>query len=191
MSRGLSTASLNAASAEIVYPIYAVALDFPSGTARWNGSLRDLVIGGETFLGIGALGAISPIEEGAETRAYGMTVAITGIPRDAVALALTQEYQGRPATVWAIQSDEGGSIIGTPQIIFRGRMDQMNVQLGEAASITAGLENRLADWDRPRVRRYTDEDHQRAHPGDLGFSFVTATVDADIVWPASNWTPPR
>lgn len=191
MSRDLAAANLTAVNAEIVYPIYAVALDFVSGVARWNGSLRDLVISGNTFTGLGALGNISVIEEGAETRAYGITVGITGIPRDAVALALTQEYQGRPATVWAIQTDEGGTIIGTPQIVFRGRMDQLTIQLGDMASVTARLENRLADWDRPRVRRYTQEDQQRTFRTDLGFQYLTATVDADIVWPASNWTPPR
>jgi hypothetical protein len=57
------------------------------------------------------------------------------------------------------------------------------------ASVTVRLENRLADWERPRLRRYTDEDQQRAHPGDKGFEFVTSTVDKDIVWPASNWSP--
>jgi hypothetical protein len=191
MSRGLAAANLTAVSGEIVSPAFAVQLDFASGIARWNGTLRDLVIGGETFLGVGALGGIGAIEEGAETRAYGLTVGITGIPRDAVALALTQEYQGRPATVWSMQLTEGGDIIGTPAIIFRGRMDQLTVELGERATVTARLENRLADWSRPRVRRYTDEDQQRAFPGDLGFQYLTATVDADIVWPASNWTPSR
>lgn len=191
MTRGLASANLTAVTGEVVTRTMAIALDFPSGIARWNGSTQDLVIGGETFLGIGVLGAIGTIEEGAETRAYGLTVGITGVPRDAVALALTQEYQGRPAMVWEVQLGANGLPIGTPPLVFRGRMDQMSVTLGDTATVTVQLENRLADWDRPRVRRYTDEDQQRAYPGDLGFQFVTATVDKDIVWPASNWTPPR
>jgi hypothetical protein len=169
----------------------AVALDFPSGIARWNGSTQDLVIGGNTFLGVGVLGSIGVIEEGAENRAYGLQVGITGIPRDTVALALTQEYQGRPATLWEVQLDANGQPIGTPPIAFRGRMDQMSVTLGDTASVTVRLENRLADWERARVRRYTDEDQKRVFATDKGFEFVTATVDKDIVWPASNWTPPR
>jgi hypothetical protein len=191
MTRGLASANLTAVTGEVVTRTMAIALDFPSGVARWNGSTQDLVIGGQTFLGIGALGAIGTIEEGADARAYGLTVGVTGVPRDAVAIALTQEYQGRPATVWEVQLDANGLPVGTPPLVFRGRMDQMSVTLGDTATVTVQLENRLADWDRPRVRRYTDEDQQRAYPGDLGFQFVTATVDKDIVWPASNWTPPR
>ena len=90
-----------------------------------------------------------------------------------------------------MQLDANGVPIGTPVIVFRGRMDQMSVTLGDAASVTVRLENRLADWDRARVRRYTDEDQKRLFATDKGFEFVTATVDKDIVWPASNWTPPR
>jgi hypothetical protein len=191
MSRGLAAGNLTAVTGEVVTRTMAVALDFPSGMARWNGSTLDIVIGGNTFLGLGALGSIGVIEEGAETRPYGLTVGITGVPRDAVALALTQEYQGDAATIWEVQLDANGQPIGTPPIAFRGRMDQMSVTLGDTASVTVRLENRLADWERARVRRYTDEDQKRAFAADKGFEFVTATVDKDIVWPASNWTPPR
>lgn len=190
MSRGLAAGNLSAVTGEVVTRTMAVALDFPSGMARWNGSTLDIAIGGNTFLGLGVLGAIGIIEEGAETRAYGLTVSIAGVPRDAVALALTQEYQGRAATIWEVQLDANGQPIGTPPIAFRGRIDQMTVTLGDTATVTARLENRLADWDRARVRRYTDEDQKRAFPTDKGFEYVTATVDKDIVWPASNWTPP-
>lgn len=191
MSRGLDAPSLAAATGEVVTGCMAVALDFPSGIARWNASTQDIVIGGETFLGVGVLGSISAIEEGAETRAYGISVGITGIPRDAVALALTQEYQGRPGTVWAFQLDANGAPAGTPKIYFRGRMDQMSVQLGETATVTVKLENRLADLERARISRYTNEDQTQKYPTDKGFEFVTATVDKDITWPGSNWTPSR
>lgn len=190
MSRGLAAGNLTAVTGEIVARTMAVALDFPSGVVRLNGSTVDVVISGNTFLGIGSLGAIGVIEEGAETRAYGLTVSLSGIPRDSVALALTQEYQGRPATVWELQLDANGLPIGTPPVVFRGRMDQMSVTLGDMAAVAIRLENRLADWERPRVRRYTDEEQKRLFPTDKGFEFITATVDKNIVWPASNWTPP-
>lgn len=191
MSRGLAAGNLTAVTGEVVARTMAVALDFPGGVVRWNGSTVDIAIGGNTFLGIGVLGSIGVIEEGAENRAYGITVGISGIPRDSVALALTQEYQGRPATIWEVQLDANGMPIGTPPLVFRGRMDQMSVTLGDTATVTVRLENRLADWERARVRRYTDEDQKRLFPTDKGFEFITATVDKDIVWPASNWTPPR
>lgn len=72
-------------------------------------------------------------------------------------------------------------------IIFRGRMDQMDVRVGDTATVTVKLLNRMADWERPKVRRYTDQEQQRQYPGDNGMRFVASTVDKTLLWPARSW----
>ena len=47
-------------------------------------------------------------------------------------------------------------------------------------SVTA--ESLLADWDRPRVRRYNAEDQRLYYPNDKGFEFVPSLVEKQIVW---------
>jgi hypothetical protein len=187
MSRGLASAALAAVQTEVVSRTIAVALDFPSGFARYCGAPFDLVIDGATFLGVGALGGVSVVEEGIELRAYGLEVMLTGIPRDNVALALTEAYQGRRATVWEVPLDASNAPVADPAVVFRGRMDQMNVSLGETASVTVRLENRMADWERARVRRYTDEEQRRDYPTDAFFGFLSATVEKDLIWPARTF----
>lgn len=187
MTRGLESAALDAVQAEVVVRVVAVALDFPSGVVRYSGAPFDLTIGGETFFGLGELGQISTVEESAELRSYGLTVAVSGIPRDVVAAALTEAYQGRRGTVWEAQMDAAGLVVADPVVIFRGRMDQLDVLLGETATVTVRLENRLADWERPRIRRYTDEEQQAEYPGDRFFGFLSATVEKDLIWPASTF----
>ena len=188
MTRALTTAAALAVQAEVVARTMAVALDFPSGFARFNASPASIVIGGAEFLGVGALGAISVIEETAELRAAGMTVALSGVPRDAVASALSQAYQRRPATVWEVVLDTTTWLpVADPVIVFRGRMDQLVVEMGETARVVCRLENRLVDGERPRIRRYTNEDQQRAHPGDEFFRFVSATTEKELVWPAKSF----
>ena len=95
MTRGLTGTVAAAVAAEQAARTVAIELDFPSGMARWNASPMDIVIDGATFLGVGMLGSISVTEESAELRAYGLTVVLSGIPRDAITLALIQGYQGR------------------------------------------------------------------------------------------------
>jgi hypothetical protein len=153
-----------------------------------NGSTASVFIGGNEYLGVGALGGISEVEESAELRAYGLTLTLAGIPRDSVALAMTQNYQNRRATVWEVVLDRATLLpVADPVVVFRGRMDTMTPELGEDAKVTLRLENRLADWERPRIRRYTDEDQQLRFPGDKGFEFVSATAEREIVWPASSF----
>lgn len=184
------TGALAATFDETVVRSLAVALDFPSGVARWNSSPMDITIGGETFFGVGALGTISAAEEGIELRSYGMSVGITGIPRDAVALALGQAYQGRAGTVWEVILDrDTWRPVADPIVIFRGRMDQMDITLGKMAEVSVKLENRLTDWERPKIVRYTDADQRKRDPNDGSFRFLPATTEKEIIWPArSFWT---
>jgi hypothetical protein len=188
MTRGLSAAALTAIAQENVVRSVAVALDFPAGIVRWNASPADITIDGNTFLGVGALGTISAAEEGQELRSYGLTVGITGIPRDAIALALGQNYQGRQGTVWEVILDAvAWTVIASPIVIFRGRMDQMDIALGDTAQVLVKLENRLADWERPKISRYTYLDQQLRDPGDGSFRFLPATTDKEIVWPSRSF----
>ena len=184
MTRGLTGTVAAAVAAEQAARTVAVELDFPSGMARWNASPMDIVIDGATFLGVGMLGSISVTEESAELRAYGLTVVLSGIPRDAITLALIQGYQGRRGTVWEVPLNPvTHAVLASPVVIFRGRMDTMDIELGDAALVRVALENRLADWERPRMQRYTDEDQRARYPDDGGFRFVSAMTEKEIVWP--------
>lgn len=183
MSRGLTASALAVTGAEILSRTIAVELQFPGGIVRWNGTPKTLTFNGADFLGIGALGSITAIEEGAELRAYGLTLQVSAIPRDMVSIALNQQYQGRKATVWEVPIDANGEVVANPFIVFRGRMDQMDIILGTTATVVIKLENRLADWERPRVQRYTDEDQRARYPNDAGFRFVSATTEKELVWP--------
>lgn len=190
MSRGLTTAATTAVTGEVVTRTTAVEMDFASGMVRLNGSPYTLTIGGETFLGVGMLGQISAAEEGAELRAYGMTVTLSGIPRDMVPIALASNYQGRRATVWEVPLDGAtAAAVADPVVVFRGRMDTMEISIGQTATVAVHLENRLADWERPRIRRYTDEDQKAVWPADEGFGFVSTVAEKEIVWPARTYTP--
>jgi hypothetical protein len=188
MTRGLTNAAATAAQAEVVMRTVAVELLFDSGPVRVNGSPVSITIGGQEFLGLGTLGSISEIAEEAGLQSAGITLALSGIPSDAVALALAEPYQDRRGTVWEVWLDRAtGQLISDPALIFRGRMDQMNVLLGAQNVVEVTLEDRLTDMDRPNLARSTDEDQQRDYPGDIGLQFVSATVEKEIVWPAASW----
>lgn len=192
MSRGLTPTVAAAVTQEQVARTVAVELDFPSGIARWNASPATITINGAPFFGVGILGGISVTEESAELRSYGLTLTLSGIPRDTVSLALLQGFQNRRGTVWEVPLDPDAlTVLASPVVIFRGRMDTCDVQLGDTATVTVALENRLADWERPRIRRYTQEDQQIAHPGDTGFRFVPATTEKEIIWPGREYFDAR
>ena len=188
MTRGLSPLQQAAAADEQVARTVAVELDFPDGFARFHGGHETIMIGDAEFLGVGQLGSISVAEESAELRAYGLTVKLSGVPRDAVAYALGQAYQGRKGTVWEVQLDPGTWQVIGALVVFRGRMDQMDIAMGQQAAVTVKLENRLADWDRPRILRFTDDEQRRRDPSDGSFRFLSTTTEKEIIWPSRSFT---
>ena len=65
---------------------------------------------------------------------------------------------------------------------FLFKMDQLTYQLGQTATIRLTAESRLADWQRPRVRRYNNADHQVLYPNDKFFEHVEKQVEAVHLW---------
>jgi hypothetical protein len=184
----MTTAVQAAVQSEVVLRTVAIELGFDSGAVRVNGSPVDLTLFGETFVGVGGLGALSAVSESNESRSYDCTFALSGIPRDAIGIAMTEPYQGRRATIWEVVIDrDSGQPLADPVVIFRGHMDQLNPTLGESCTVSVRMVNRLADWEVARNVLYTDIEQQRLHPGDLGLQFVGAVVQKRLIWPARSW----
>lgn len=163
-------------------PFSAVELDYPDGIVRLSFLPFDIEIEGNTFTGSGSLGAISMITEGAEQKSYGLTITLSGIPSVKTDYLLKQDVQGRIAKVWMGFLDENHRLIGKPIIIFVGRMDTQMLKVGKTTDIEVAVESLFIDWQRAKVRRFTNEDQTAAFPDDKGFEFVSAVADMEIIW---------
>lgn len=182
MSRNLASLTLAAAQQPVVRPVLLVRLDFASGVVCATSAPFDISHQGESYAGVGNLGSISAVPEGAELQGYAVQLSLSGIPAGLVSLALLDAYQGRDAQVWLGLLDAAHQLAGAPLLVFRGRMDTMDLELGESATITLTVQSRLADWERPRLRRYTHEDQQSVYPDDLGLEYVAQMAEKTIYW---------
>ena len=182
MSRTLTTAVDTALASGRLPAILMVEMDFPSAFLRLNNSSVSFDWNGSTWLGVGRMGSIDAIKEGADLQSRGLAFRISGIDPATIAVALGTHYQGRSCKVWLAPLTAAHAIVADPVLIFWGRMDTMDIDLGQTATITVNAESRLADWDRPRVRRYNQEDQQIDYPSDLGFEFVPQMVEKELRW---------
>lgn len=173
--------SIAGVDAEIVRPAVMVDLDFSSGPVRVNSTDIDITYNGGAYLGVGQLGDISNISETSELQAAQVQMQLTGIPNDRIDQAINEHYQGRLVTIYIGILDTNYELTFV-QIIWRGRMDTMNVEIGSTATISLIAENRLVDWDRPRIRRYNSEDQHIKYPTDKGFEFVETMADLELKW---------
>lgn len=182
MARDIASLTLAAGKAGVVRPVLLARLEFASGPVRATSAPFDIVHDGETYLGVGNLGSLSAVPEGAELQGYAVQLTLSGIPAALISLALADTYQGRDARLYLGLLDEGHQLIGAPLLIFRGRMDTMDVELGSTATITLTIQSRLADWERPRLLRYTHEQQQADYPDDKGFEFIAQMAEKTIYW---------
>ena len=204
MSRDLSTATIDSISDDVVYPFFAVELQFDGNPIRmWTGQGK-LVLPDETeWFGLGQLLDISSIEETSEMAVKGATISLSGIPSNLLSLALSEPYQGRVAKIYFGTLSSGNILLESGSYIllqdgsrievetgerglnelFSGYMDQMNIEEGgDTSTIQMNVENKLIDLERARVARYTSGYQKSIYPLDLGMDFIEDLQDKKIPW---------
>lgn len=185
MSRDLDATLLTQIQTGVVRPVLLFEGVFATGTLyAWTG-VGSLSWNGQTWIGTGVLGTVSAIEETDQVRAAGIQVALDGIASANISLALQSCRQGASGKVWLALLDSAGAIYGAPYLAFQGRLDVPVIdEAGDTATISISYESRLADLDKPRIRRYTDEDQRAEYPTDLGLQYIAQIQDKRITWGA-------
>ena len=126
---------------------------------------------------------IGIVSESADLSANGMSIRLSGVTEPLVSKARDEDYQGRELKVLLGAMDSTNSVISSPVIIFSGFMDTMTIQdTADTATITVTVENRLIEFQRNRIRRYTAEDQKIDYPTDKGLEFVAEIAEKEIVW---------
>jgi hypothetical protein len=182
-TRNVDSATLTAAAEDLIHPILLAKLEFDSGDVLAHTGLGNLSFGGDTYLGVGKFGGISTAEESSDLARTPLNLTLSNIPGDMGAIALGEHYQGRRATLYLGYLDTTTrQLVGTPAILYRGRMDNMSIEQGETFTVSVSIESRFAAWDKPILRRYNNNDHQSRFAGDRGFEFVEQAAEKQIVW---------
>ena len=186
MARDLGAALISEVQAGTVRPVVLFEGVFATGTLNaWTG-VGTLSWDSKSWVGTGAFGSVSPIEETDQIRASGIQVALNGITAANVSLALQSCRQGAAGKVWLALLDSAGAVVGTPYLAFSGRLDVPVIdEAGDTATISISYESRLADLERPRIRRYTDEDQRAEYPNDTALRYIAGLQDKQIAWGAS------
>lgn len=168
----------------LVRPALFVEILLDGGPIRlWSG-IGNFILGGNVYNGVGHFGGIDRVQETAgDVRATGVAMTLSGIPSNLISDALTEHFQGRSTTIWLAFFDANDVLIADEIKVFSGKADYPVIEEGgDTAKITVFAESRLVDMERPRIRRYTDEDQKELFPGDRGLEFVAGLQNKEIVW---------
>lgn len=183
MSRSMSADFLAAITSRSIRPAFFVEINFASGPEYlWTGN-GTISWNGHSWLGTGSLMAISPIEEGADINARGISFSFSGIDPTILSGVLLEFQVGLPAIVYLGLFDSSSSLIADPIISWSGKTDQPTIEMdGQTASININCENRLVEMNVAVDKRYTNEQQQRDYPGDRGLEFVNSITEVMLYW---------
>ena len=188
--RTLSASMVTEVTTAQLSPILMASLNFSTPVYLWTG-YGNLVYNSTTYLGLGTFGTISPVQETTDLAARGISMRLSGVPTASIAIALTETYQGREASVmFGALSPTAGTLISSPVTVFSGRMDVMQItDDGQNAEIIITAESKLMDFKRPRELRYTHEEQQALFPTspsitmpDLGLEYVNDLQEKPVYW---------
>lgn len=172
--------------------VHLVTVTLSGATVRWldAGGSGFVVWGANTYRAedatYGALGAIGAIEDGADGQA---TVCELTILCDGTAMALWIDptEQGSLVTVHlGAVNPATGLLIGEPELLFRGELDQPRIAAGKGQAIVFDCITEEARMLEPNEeQRLTDSFHQSVWPGDLGCEHIV-DVEKKIYWRADD-----
>lgn len=184
MARNLHSDFNTAVQADEIHPIMLAKVNTSGGDVLvWTG-IGDLSYDGDTYIGTGTFAGVSQVSERTDLSASGITFSLSGIPSALISTALGQVQHGRSCQLWmALLNLSTGALISDPYELFAGFSDVTTItEQADTSTISIQAENRLVDLERPRIRRYTDEDQKSdtANASDVGFEFVPGLQDKTI-----------
>jgi len=130
--------------------------------------------------------SISNINETADIRASGVKISLSGLDSSILSSSISQDSEGGLVKLYfgvLTTTNNETVVVDTPYQLFEGSLDTIQVsETGESATITVTVENKLIMLERPRNRRYTDQDQKNLFAGDKGLEFVDDLQDKELIW---------
>lgn len=177
----LTTTFLEAITGEHVMWFWLVKMELTSGTLYLTSLDFDIDISGTVWIGTRGLGGIGPIEE-SDNGVSGITLTLAGITEAHIAGLLSEDIQGKKITVQlaVLNTSTEPPLVAVDPAVWQGLLDNQSFNEGQGSMIVTA-ENRLIEWDKPRLLRFSDQDLKRTRSNDNFFKYADTMASKDIV----------
>lgn len=168
--------------------IIAVEILYKSAPVRAHTGVGEVVIDGQTYIGVGTLGAIDPIKQSSNNGPSTMNLSMSGLDPTLVAETLNQRTQGSKVKIMICALDDDMRVTSA-SIMLAGRVSTQRFAYGAEMSVEVEIVDRLADWQRKGSRRFDHESHIVEQPGDKFFQYMSQMSEASLYWGSSRDAP--
>lgn len=149
----------------------------------WTGH-GPLTFDGRTFDPIGDRGLVQVAGGALGGSAQGITLTLSGIDPETMALVSGDDVQGAPTTLWRlIFSGDGGTLLDF-HVWSRGRLDQLirEEEIGGTAALSVQLETAARGLGQSGARQRSDADQRLIKANDGFFRNVAFAGEKTLYW---------
>ena len=196
--KSIATAAIAAMQDGTAISVGAVRIGTTTPVRVWGG-YGALTLNGETYDGIGDRGLVQVSGSTLGTSEQNITLTLSGVEPDVLALWSAAGLQGAPCQIWLLTFDGAGQSMLDAQIFAAGRLDTIQVSdtIGGTSTISASVETAARGLGRSGQRMRTDADQRLIGSSDNGFQAVSFAGSKTLYWggqkPTSastlGWTP--
>ncbi|EKN3890760.1 TPA: hypothetical protein PXN07_004018 [Yersinia enterocolitica] len=188
LAHPFSNAMIDYLSRPNVIPITAVRLDLVSGVVCAHTGVGPIVIGGETYLGVGIFAQIDEVTEQNGTSPSQLQIQVSGFETALLSTFTNERCRGRAVKVILAAMEDDGSI-GVADLIYSGEIASANIEAGNKNIISILVTNRFERWQMALPNRFNEESHLVRAPGDHFFRYVAQMADRAIYWGSKKDAP--
>ena len=137
---------------------------------------------GETYLPAGHLLQISGSSETQDLRVGTMSIELSGVNQQYVAILLNQAYINRKVQIYLAILDASGAVTGDAIKTFEGIIDSFSLNDREtSSSISLKVSSHWSDFERKSGRLTNNNSQQYFFSADTGMRFAAESI-RDIKW---------
>lgn len=161
----------------------AVAIYCSDPVFVWGG-WGPLMLGDDEYIGVGDRGLAQVNQAALGGVAQGITLQLSGVDRDMIALIDAMDLRGARAVLWRLVFDGTGLNLLAAHVFTRGSVDELPVEdiPGGTSTINVAIESPARGLGRKGGRRRTDADQRLVKPTDGGFKHVAYAAEKQLYW---------
>jgi len=181
MSRSLDTSLLTVLDDDSIKMCHLLELHL-SSTSYLTDAGQDISYGGNSYVASSHFLNVSTVTESSELRVGSTKLVLSGVEQSFISVFLSSGYVSRQVRVLRAFLDVNNAIIGSPVLIYDGRINGYNVKdTTDTSVIELDIASHWSDFDKRSGRKTNSNSQNLFFSGDKGFDF-SANIVKDLKW---------
>lgn len=156
-----------------------------AGTLRASNGIGWLMVGANTYGGVGDFGGLEPVKESSDEQPQGLKITLGAVTSSTLLIeSINENLFNKPIRLYRCFFNQNSqSVVNTPEQWFKGKINEINLTRGDEGR--GDYIEIVADANaiRERVAEYmTAEDHTITYSGDTFFQYLDQIVGFKGLW---------